>query len=470
MKREATLTSGSVGMKLLLMTLPMIPGHFAMVAFNFADRYFISDLGTLPLAAIGFILPVEMVISSVALGLAAGTGSLVSQAIGSGDGDAQRIATDSLILSVTIVAILSVAGMLTIDPVFKLMGATEDVMPLIRQYMTIWYIGMAFVVVPMVGNNAVRATGDTIFPSVVMIAGAGVNFALDPLLIYGWGPFPRLEMRGAALATVFGRMMTMTAALLVLHYRHRLLSFARPRLAETLRSWVSILNLAGPAAATSVLFPLSMFVVTRIVAGYGEEAVAATGAGWAIQNIAVLPLISLSTVIIAFTGQNWGARKIDRLLTGKTLSFQFAIVWGFLCALVLALAARPLARVFSDKPAVLDNIVIYLWIVPLSLGPGAIPRLVGMMFNGVGRPMISMKINAIYMIGLLIPASWLGSITFGFPGILLGNVVAGVLAAVFSHFVLRTFLRDAAITRPVEAQPEISEAPATRPVDTDPAA
>ena len=138
-----------------------------------------------------------------------GASAAVSRAIGEGDLDRERrLTTDSLLLALLIVGFAAAVGLLTIRPLFRALGADETTLPYIRQYMTIWYPGVIFVVVPMVGNNCIRATGDTRTPGMVMVIGAATNAVLDPLLIFGLGPFPELGIRGAAAATLIGRSVT----------------------------------------------------------------------------------------------------------------------------------------------------------------------------------------------------------------------------------------------------------------------
>ncbi len=162
MKGRTSLIEGPVGRRLLFLTVPMVGGIFAITTFNLVDTFFVARLGTDELAAMGFIFPVVMFVQSIALGLGIGTASVVSRAIGEGDHrKVRRLTTDSLILAVLLVVLFVTVGLLTINPLFTLMGATPEILPLIRQYMTIWYVGMIFVTVPMVGNNAIRATGDT---------------------------------------------------------------------------------------------------------------------------------------------------------------------------------------------------------------------------------------------------------------------------------------------------------------------
>ncbi len=229
----------------------MMVGIIGMVMFNLVDTYFVGRLGKLHLAAMSFTFPVVMVLQSIALGLGIGASAVIARAIGEGDHHrVQRLTTDSLMLSFIIVVVFVVIGLATIEPLFRLLGAGEELLPLIKSYMRIWYIGVAFVVIPMVGNSAIRATGDTVTPSIIMLIAIAVNLGLDPLLIFGIGPFPRLELAGAAIATVIARATTMTISLLVLYFREKMIVLKMPSLKEGIDSWKKILYIALPAGGT----------------------------------------------------------------------------------------------------------------------------------------------------------------------------------------------------------------------------
>ena len=226
---RANLTEGAVGRTLIKLTIPMFLAILAMVVFNLVDTAFVGRLGTEELAAISFTFPVVLVINSLAGGLGVGASAVISQAIGKGDRyRVQRLTTDSLGLSVMVGVVFVSIGLVTIDPLFRLLGATPEVLPLIRQYMTLWYIGVIFVVIPMVGNAAIRATGDTRTPATIMMVAAGINIILDPILIFGLGFFPGLGIAGAALATVIARAITLGASLWVLVRRERMVIWSRP--------------------------------------------------------------------------------------------------------------------------------------------------------------------------------------------------------------------------------------------------
>ena len=225
MKRteRANLTEGPVGRTLVALTIPMLFAVLTMVVFNLVDTAFVGRLGTRELAAISFTFPVVLVVNSLAGGLGIGASAVISRAIGQGDRyRVQRLTTDSLALAVLVVAIFSLVGLATIDPLFRLLGAGEKILPRIREYMSVWYFGMIFVVIPMTGNNALRARGDTKTPSLIMITAAGLNCVLDPLLIFGLAGFPQMGLRGAAVATVLSRALTLPVSLSILHFRDRM--------------------------------------------------------------------------------------------------------------------------------------------------------------------------------------------------------------------------------------------------------
>jgi len=436
MQRRARLTKGPVGRQLLYLAVPMAMGIFAMVAFNLADTYFVAHLGTKELAAMSFTFPVVMLVHSITFGLGTGTASVVARAIGHGDRRrVQKLTTHALMLAVVTVCVLVVIGLATIDPLFTLLGATPEILPLIRQYMTVWYVGMVFVAVPMVGNNAIRATGDTKYPGLIMMAAASLNMILDPLLIFGLAGFPRLELVGAALATVCARAMALVLSFSILHFRERMVEFALPRIRSVWDSWKQVLYIGIPSAGTNILVPLSMGVVVRLVAQFGTEAVAAVGAGTRVEAFALLTVRALAASLIPFIGQNWGAGKFDRVHLAHRYSNRFSFSWGLLCLAAFLLTAPPIARLFSRDPEVINTIIDYLWIVPIGYGLQGICALASASFNAMNKPLIAVSLSIIRMFLLYIPLAYLGAHVFGlnglFAGIALANILAGTVAVLW---------------------------------------
>lgn len=437
-KSKATLTEGPIGSLLVRLTIPMVFGIIGIVAFNLVDTFFVGRLGTDELAALSFTFPVVLIINSIALGLGTGASAVIARAIGEGDHDkVRRLTTDSLILSLLLVTAFVVAGFLTMGPVFRMLGATSRTLPLIKQYMRIWYLGVGFVVIPMVGNSAIRATGDTKTPSIIMLIAVAVNSTLDPLLIFGVGPFPRLEIAGAALATVFARATTFMVAIYVLGHRDRMLTRVVPTLRAAVDSWKSILYIGIPTAGTRVAIPLSVGVLTRLVSAFGTETVAGFGVAMRIEFFALTVIQALSTVLLPFVGQNWGACMMNRVKEGVSKSNRFALGWGGLMFALLALLARPLASIFNPDPTVVSTTALYLRIVPIGYGFNGVLLLVTAALNALNRPLHAAALSVGQKLLLYVPLAILGSHLFGLKGLFAGLAVSFLIGALISQDLIK---------------------------------
>jgi putative MATE family efflux protein len=431
---EARLTQGSVGRHLVGMTLPVLIGIFTMMAQAFVDAYFIGQVGDRELAALGFAFPVLMVVSSVAIGLGAGTSSVVARAIGAHDHRrARRLATDSLLLSFAITAVVCVIGVATIDPLFRLMGAPETMLPLIAGYMTILYIGVPFVVVGMVGMSSMRATGDTRLPSLLMIIASLANVLLDPLLIFGLGPVPAMGLNGAALAAFIARGALFAGALYFMRGRLDMVSFNRPDPAELKQSWIDILHVGIPAAGTNAIIPIATGVITAMLARHGPEAVAGFGVASRVEALTLVMFYAMSAIIGPFVGQNMSAGKADRIYRALRLCTIFCLTSGLVIAFVLAAASAALPSLFSDDAMVTAVTTQFLLIAPIGYGAYGMVMVMNASFNGMGKPMPGVVVSVSRTALLYLPLAFLADQHFGIPGIFGAYAAANVVTGLASY-------------------------------------
>lgn len=435
---KAKLTSGDVKKSLVRLTFPMMLGMAGMVVFNIADTFFVSQLGTDELAAISYTFPVIMVVASLALGLGVGVMAVVSRAIGEGNQHkVQRLTTDSLILSIILVGGLVIVGLFTINPLFQFLGAPEKLLPLIKQFMTIWYAGIITVVIPMVGNSAIRATGDMKTPTMVMLVAVTVNLILDPVLIFGWGPFPRMELAGAALATVISRSITLVVALYVLYKREKLITFNIPSFKEIWTSWKEVMYIGLPSTATSMIGPISIGLITKLIATFGTTAVAAFGIATRIESFALLAVMALSSVLSPFIGQNWGAKKYDRAKLAVKYSNYFALIWGGVMALFLAFFGGAIGALFDDNPSVNSVVVAYFLIIPINYGLQGIFRQANTVFSVLKKPLVASLLALIQSFVLYIPLAYIGAEWYGIHGIFGAASISFIVTGVISFFWLK---------------------------------
>ncbi len=441
--RKAKLTEGSVGRHLADMTVPILFGISTMMAQSLIDAWFLGKVGDLALAAFSFGFPILMIITSVAIGLGAGTSSVVARAIGADDHRrARRLATDSLLLSFMITATMAGIGVLTINPLFKLLGAPADMIPMIRSFMTILYTGVPFLVVGMVGTSSMRATGDTRLPGKLMMAGALLNVILDPIFIFGVGPIPAMGLDGAATAALSARGMMFLGTLYFLVYRLDMVSFSKPDLAELKKSWRDILHVGLPAAGTNAIIPVAMTLITAMIARYGPEAVAGFGVAGRIESLVLVVFYALSSVIGPFVGQNLSAGKEQRIQQSLRLCAVFCMAIGLAIALLLALASGFLPTLFSQNPDVYNVTRLFLWIAPISYGAYGVVMVMNAAFNGLGKPMPAVYISATRMIVLYLPMAVLGRQWFGIAGIFGAYAAANLLSGLLSYVWARRAARE----------------------------
>ncbi len=428
------LTQGPVGRHLIDMTVPMLFGITTLMAQSFIDTYFLGRVGDRALAAYSFGFPILMIVTSVAIGLGAGTSSVVARAIGANDHRrARRLATDSLILSFAITAAVSIIGVLTIEPLFRLLGAPEDMIPMIRSFMMILYGGVPFVVVGMVGMSSMRATGDTVLPSKLMIYGAILNVILDPIFIFGLGPVPAMGLNGAATAGLLARGAIFAGTVYVLFRRLDLISFNKPRGAELKSSWADILHVGIPAAGTNAIVPIGLAIITAMIARYGPEAVAGFGVASRVESMVLVLYYAMSSTIGPFVGQNLSAGREDRIQTSLRLCASFCVMSGLAIAAALALLSGVVPSLFSDNPAVTDVTRLFMWIAPISYGAYGIVMVVNAAFNGLGNPMPGVVISVTRILVLYVPLAILGEQLFGIVGIFAAYAVANILSGTLGY-------------------------------------
>lgn len=422
------LTKGPVAVNLRRQGTPFAFGLVAIFSFEAADLFFISRLGDVPLAAISFTMPVIWLIYGIGIGFEAGAASCVSRAVGRNDqNQARRLTTDTVMLGVLVAMLLCVGGLATIDAVFALLGATPDVMPLIREYMRTWYWVAPVDMALWISLASIRARGNTLLESKVITVAALLNLLLDPILIFGMFGFPRMEIQGAALATVLATGIMLLFTLAYLHFKLRVYASPFAKFRVVMESWRHMLHIGIPAMITNAIIPVSSGIVVAMIAGYGVDAVAGFGVAMRIEPIFLIPFYALSAVSSPFFGQNFGSGKFDRLLDARRVITRFCLGFGLALAIALVLIAKPLSGLFSSSENIQQVAVLYLWIAAISYGAYGLVMSANAAFNGMGTPMPGVIISACRVIIVFLPLAFLGRHLFDLAGLFAATTLSNLL-------------------------------------------
>ena len=299
------LVEGSVKDALVRMTTPMIYGMLMMFTFSMVDTLFISFLGTDPLTAISFTFPVAFTVMSMAIGLGIGASAVVAKYLGRGEIErAKEAATVINYISLTMASLMVALCWIFLDEIFRLLRASDEMLVLIREFMVVWLPGSLLIVCMMTGNAILRAGGNTKTPSMLMAFAGFSNAVLDPLLIFGLGPFPALGLQGAAWATVISWGMVFAYLYHLLIFKQEMVSKKFPSAEVMATSGREMLRIGIPAAGANMMTPLAAGVMTAIAAGFGNSAVAALGVGGRIEPIATLLVLAMSTSLPPLIIQN----------------------------------------------------------------------------------------------------------------------------------------------------------------------
>lgn len=439
--KSGALVEGSVTSALRKMAVPMAFGMVFMIMVNIIDTFWVARLGTAELAAMTFTFPVVGLVINLALGLMIGTSTAVARAIGSGHEDeAARLTTHALYFSFAFVGVVSIGGLLGQDAIFAVLGAEPAMIEMIKDYMTLWWIGVVLLVAPLIANGALRAKGDAKTPMKVMMLIAVANAALDPIFIFGWGPVPALGLEGAAIATLIARVVGAVYVFWVLLRKTTLLTLHLPQLAPFVDSVRRVLSVGVPAAVTNALGPLAVALITGIVATYGEAALAGYGIGARLDAVVLIAPYAVGGALSPFVGQNWGAHLTKRVAEGIRRSLQFVIIWGLAALALLVVLAKPIASVFTDDPAVAEALMIYLYAIPIGYAPLATVSIASASFNAVDRAIRSTWLSLLRTLVFAVPAAYIGGLLFDLSGVFIGLSAASLAASIFGIRWLRSLL------------------------------
>lgn len=424
----AKFTTGSTMRHVIVMTATGSVGLVAIFIVDALNLFYISLLGVEELAAaIGFASTLLFFTVSISIGFTIACGALVARCLGRGAREeAARMGGASMVFMGLVTLLVTVATLPFLRPLLVLLGATGQTLELSARFMLIVLPSFPILALGMCTTGILRGVGDARRAMYVTL-GSGIAAAIfDPLFIFGFG----LGLDGAAIATVLSRCVMLAIGIHGAHVVHRLVRI--PDLRELREAVAPFFAIGVPAMLTQIATPVGNAYVTVEIAAFGDQAVA----GWAIIGrlvpVAFGVIFALSGAVGPILGQNYGARKFDRLTSTMRDSLLFTIVYVLAVWALLAIFANPIAGIFGADGIARDLIVFFcLYAAGSFLFNGAI-FVSSAAFNNLGYPAYSTVFNWGRSTLGVIPFVWAGAHYWGATGVIagwgLGAVVFGVVS------------------------------------------
>ena len=432
-------TVGPVHTHLIRLTGYMMLGFVSIMTASLVETIFVGMIGTNELAAISFTFPLVMLLQGVSMGLSVGASSVVARAMGTGDWErARRLITHCFVLVTVVILAMAVVAYATLEPFFTLLGAGPEILPLIVDYMSIWLLGLPFFATSFVGSMLMRAAGDAVTPGYLMTVGSALHVMIAPFFIFGIAGFPEVGLAGAAIGFVIARVVSFGLYAYFIAYRDKLLLASLEGMATSCRE---ILHVGLPAIASNLIAPVSMSIITRLLAGHGAVVIAGYGVATRVESMVMMIIFALSMSVAPFVGQNWGAGHYDRVKKALSQSNRFSLLWGLFAFALLSFTAEWLVSLINDDPGVVHAASVYLIIVPLSIGFMGVMMNATQSFNALGKPIPPLVISALQMLVIYVPLALIGDLLWGYVGIYIALAVTSVLMGGLGFFWINSVIR-----------------------------
>lgn len=407
MDKRIDLTQGHMVGKLIKLAIPIMGTSFIQMAYNMTDMIWIGRVGSSAVAAVGtagFFTWLAMAFIMISK---AGAEIKVAQSIGEKDLEG----TKSYILSaIQINVVLAVLyGLFLIAFSNPLIGffnlGDGEIIGMSKTYLIVMALGMVFYFINPVFTAIFNGLGDSKTPFIMNTIGLVFNMIFDPLLILGFGPIAPMGVLGAALATVAAQIIVTVAFIIVLMKRKesylRINLFTKPKW-----DYIKTICIIGfPGAVQSGLFTLFSMVIGRIIAVFGPVPIAVQKVGSQIEAISWMTAGGLSTALGTFTGQNYGAKKYDRIEKGFGVTMGMALILGVFATVLLIGFGKPLFSIFIPEAEAIAGGEVYLRILGYSQLFMCVEITITGLFNGLGRTYIP-SIVGIILTGARIPMAY----------------------------------------------------------------
>ncbi|MCX5835471.1 MAG: MATE family efflux transporter [Deltaproteobacteria bacterium] len=414
---------------LLKMSWPSITAMLALAVYNLIDTFWLTRVSPQAIAALTICFPIQMIFGAIGVGTGLGAGSFAARMFGAGkDVRARQTAGQVIILSVIFGFLIILLTLLYDDLILKIFGAPDEILSLSRQYLVTVSFGSPFLLFMMMSNNLLRAEGRPYTSMVVVLVMSVVGAILDPILILGLGPFPRMGILGAAISAVIAYAVAGMLSFYYLQSKSSKYDLRWQYLLPNMSIIYAIYQTGFPSLIMNLFFGLVMIVYNHVLSDYGSLAIATLGLCFRINGLVVMVLFGIGHGVMPMVGFNEGARLYDRLIETVNVAVKWTTIFCIASFILFEIFAHSILTLFTDDARLIEIAVPALRIfVSMLLLVG--PNLVWInMFIGLGKGLTSMTLLLMRDAVFLIPMIFILPSWFGLNGVWMAQPLSNLLA------------------------------------------
>lgn len=419
---------------ILSMSLPTMFSMIIQAMYNIVDSVFVSSLGQDALTALSLAYPLQLMTISVAVGTGVGINSFISRRLGEKNQElANNGAANGIFISIISWLVFLLVGIFLTVPFFKLFNPTPGVMKYGVDYTSIILIFSVGVMVEIAIEKVLQATGNMIFPMIFQLIGAVSNIVLDPLFIFGIGPFPRMEVAGAAVATVIGQILAMLFAIYIFFFKKHAVQVHVRNFKPSLKIIKNIYAVGFPSIIMQSISSVLVVGLNAILMGFSEAAVSVHGIYYKMQSFVFMPVFGLNQGLMPIMGYNFGAKNKDRLHSAIRYGCIIA-AFIMLCGTVIFwVFPAQILSLFNANDDILNMGIKAMRFISLSFLPAAIDIIFSTTFQAVGKGFSSMILSLLRQLVFILPAALVLS-NFGVNAVWFAYPIAEVGALIVAIF------------------------------------
>lgn len=420
------------------MAIPMIMAMLVQALYNIVDSIFVSRVGEDALTALSLAFPVQNLMMSFGVGTSVGVNAMLSRRLGEKKQESvNRYAMNGVFLSLCTYLVFCLLGFFFMDSYLKTQTSSPSIIGYGKDYLSIIVFLSFGCFSSVMFDRLLQATGRTFLAMVGQGVGAVFNIIFDPLLIFGLGPFPRMLIKGAALATVLGQILGLIVAIFLNLHFNKDIQFKLSKILPKAQVIISIYKIALPSIALSSITSFVTYFINLILGSFSTTAIAVYGVYFKLQSFIFMPVFGLNNGVVPILAYNYGAKHKARILKTMKVSVLIALSIMLLGLLIFQLFTKPLFSFFNASPNMLLIGIPCLRILSLSFPGAAIGITISNFCQSFGNAVYSMLVSFSRQLVILLPACYLLSLTGNVNNVWFAFIIAEVCSVLLSLFFLK---------------------------------